>query len=153
VASPDDLDRLQRIIDRSAATAGPALRRNFGDAGWRMTAEESVAFWGGTRMAAVSTVSASGRVHAAPLEVSLIGSQFHVPTFGDSVRLADHRANARCAITAWDDAYRAVIVYGRVDSLPAGQPPAMVNVVVRPTRIYGIRPPPGHHAALDFNLT
>jgi hypothetical protein len=88
-----------------------------------MTADELVAFWGGIRMAAVSTVSASGRVHAAPLEVSLIGSQFHVPTFGDSVRLADHRANARCAITAWDDTYRAVIAYGRVDSLPAGQRP------------------------------
>jgi hypothetical protein len=148
MASSDDLAYLQRIIDRSAATAGPALRRNFGDAGWRMTAEEFVAFWANTRMAAVSTVSASGQVHAAPLEVSLVGSKLHVPTFGDARRLEDHRANPRCGITAWDGPYRAVIVYGLVDVLPPAPAAGMVNVVVRPTRIYGIRPPAGHPAAL-----
>jgi hypothetical protein len=147
MASSDDLARLQRVIDRSTATAGPALRRNFGDAGWRMTAEEFVAFWADARMAAVSTVSPSGRVHVAPLEVSLVGATFHIPTFGDAIRLDDHRTNPRCGITGWDGPYRAVIVYGLVDSLPPLPAAGMVNVVVRPTRIYGIRPPAGHPAA------
>jgi hypothetical protein len=146
MATPDDLAHLQRIIDESARTAGPVIRANFGGGGWEMTAEEFVAFWDGQPMASVSTVSASGLVHVAPLEIALVGAEFHIPTFGNSVRLRDQRANPRCAISSWDGPYRAVIVYGDAE-VPGGPVTGMVNVVVHPTRIYGIRPPAGHHAA------
>jgi hypothetical protein len=111
-----------------------------------MTAHEFVAFWEARPMASVSTVSARGEVHVAPLEISLVGTAFHIPTFADSVRLRDHRANLRCAISSWDGPYRAIIVYGDAE-LPAPPWTGMVNVVVHPTRIYAIRPPAGHHAA------
>lgn len=138
--TPETIAELQAIIDRSAMTAGPAIAMNFIGGGWQMSAEEFIAFWGEERMASISTVSKSGLVHAAPLEVRLIDGKFHVPTFADSQRLRDHRANTRCAITSWDGPYRAVIVYGDADVSAA------TTVVITPTRIYGIRPPAGHHA-------
>jgi hypothetical protein len=142
--TPETMRRLQEIIDRSAATAGPTIRKNFIGGGWAMTAEEFVAFWGETRMAAISTASASGQVHIAPLEVALVDGRFRIPAFADSQRLKDHRANARCGITAWDGPYRAVIVYGTATEEGApGSAGGIVTVVVEPMRIYGIRPPPG----------
>ncbi len=141
-----EIEALQRLIDRSAATAGPAIRKNFADPAWTMSAPEFIRFWGSSRMASIATASSSGLVHAAPLEVRLSHGVFHVPTFADAVRLQDLRANRRCAITSWQDPYRAVIVYGRA-SLPESPATGTVDVVVRPTRVYAIRPPPWHHAA------
>jgi len=138
--TPQTITQLQTIIDRSAKTAGPAIAMNFIGGGWKMSAEEFIAFWGEERMASISTVSKSGLVHAAPLEVRLIEGKFHATTFPDSQRLRDHRANPRCAITSWDGPYRAVIVYG------AAVVSAATTVVITPTRIYGIRPPTGHQA-------
>lgn len=150
------LARLQAVIDRSAATAGPAMLRNFIGPGWRMSAGELAAFFASPRMASVSTTSAAGRVHVAPLEVTLVDGRFRIPTYPDSRRLRDHRANTRCAIASWEDAYHAVIVYGtarelRPDAiaahLEASQGYAagsMVTIEVEPTHIYAIRPPAGH---------
>jgi len=140
--TPETIRRLQEVMDRSVAGAGPAIAKNFVGGGWAMTAEEFVAFWGETRMAAVSTVSQNGQVHVAPLEITLVDGQLRIPTFHDAQRLKDHRANARCGITAWDGPYRAVIVYGHARE--EGAPGAgMVNIVVEPRRIYAIRPPAG----------
>jgi hypothetical protein len=154
------LEGLQGIIDRSAATAGPAIKRNFIGGGWLMSAKEFVDFWAKGPMACLSTVSTDGSVHVAPLEPKLINGRFYVPTFPDSQRLKDHRANPRCAIAAWDGPYRAVVVYGSAREVqvdPAGRtlatasgqgyaPDAVVTIEVTPTRIYGIRPPKGHSA-------
>jgi len=159
-ADQEALHRLQKIIDESAASAGSAIKRNFIGGGWAMTAEEFVAFWDTGPMASISTVSAEGAVHVAPLEPKLAGGKFYVPTFPDSQRLRDHRANARCAIAAWDGPYRAVIVYGtarEVQGDPGGRTgetageqgyaaASMVTIEITPTRIYGIRPPAGHRA-------
>lgn len=103
---------LQQIIDTSAATAGAAIKRNFIGGGWSMSAAEFVGFWGAERMASISTISGDGAVHAVPLNIRLIDGMFYIPTFADAQRLRDHRVNPRCAITSWDDAYHAVIVYG-----------------------------------------
>ena len=151
--SPDTIAWLQEIIDRSAATAGPAIRRGFsGD--WAMSAREFVEFWTEGRMASISTVSVKGDVHVAPLDPAFRGGRFYVLTYNDSQRLKDHLANPRCAISSWDAPYRAVIVYGTVQitSDPALQlkgtveEESMVTIEVTPTRIYAIRPPPGRHA-------
>ena len=152
----DVLARLQAIIDRSAKSAGPAIRQNFIGGGWQMTAAEFVSFWDARPMAAISTVSAQGSVHITPLDPLFSKGVFRIPTFGDSQRLKDHIANPRCGISAWDGPYRAVIVYGTASiedpdavavtsgALNGYEASGMVTVVVTPTRIYGIRPPEGH---------
>jgi hypothetical protein len=110
-----------------------------------MSAAEFVAFWGERRMCSISTVSAGGNVHVAPLDVELRDGRFYIATFPDAVRLRDHRANPRCALATWDDAYHAAIVHGTASE--ASQAGQMVTVCVDPTRIHAIRAPAGHHAA------
>ncbi len=119
--TPETMVRMQEIIERSAATAGAALARDFIGGGWMMSAREFVDFWGESRMAAIATRSPAGSVHIAPLDPKLVDGRFYVPTFRDSQRLRDHRAHPRCAITSWDGPYRAVIVYGEAHEEP---PPA-----------------------------
>lgn len=161
--SPQTMRHLQDLIDHSARTAGAAVRRNFVGPGWSMSAEEFVGFWDHAPMASISTVSERGRVHVAPLEPRLVDGKFYIPTFPDSQRLRDHRADPRCAIASWDGPYRAVIVYGvarEVAQNPTGRtgataaeqaydPATMLTIEVTPERIYAIRPPPGHHASRE----
>lgn len=129
-------------IVRAVRNAGPAMAANFTHPDWVMSPEEFVAFWAGTRLASVATVGASGWPHAAPVEVALAGEVFLVPAFPDSVRLKDLRRSPRLVLTAWDDAWHAAIVYGLAELGDGSQG----SVAVRPTRIYAIRAPRGHHA-------
>jgi Pyridoxamine 5'-phosphate oxidase len=144
-----ELEQLQRILDESVASAGPALRANFVAPGWVMSAREFIDFWAGGRMAAVATVSARGRPRVAPLEVSWQAGRLHLPAFANSARLRDHRANPDCAITSWNDAWTAVIVNGQVE-LGEGAT-GMVSVSLVPTRIFAMRAPAGHHSRLRAN--
>lgn len=141
--TPEAMRKLQQIIERSAATAGPGIKAHMLGEGWTMNAEEFVRFWGEGRMASVATVSAKGAARAAPLDIQLVDGVFHVPTYTDAVRLADHRVNPRCVITTWEDSYRVVIVYGNARVSDGAD---VVDVQVSPTRIYAIMPSAGHHA-------
>jgi hypothetical protein len=120
------------------------MKDAFGSPEWRMSIEEFVAFWGRERMASIATASAGAAVHAASLDIRLVDGVFHVPTFGNAIRLADHRANPRCVITSWDDSYHVAVVYGDASFLEGA---GMLDVRVTPTRIYAIRPPSWHHAS------
>lgn len=135
-------DAIREAMERAGAKAGPAMAANFTHPAWTMSVGEFVTFWGRTRLASVGTVGESGWPHAAPVVVTLEGDRFHVPAFPDSVRMADLRRSPRLVITTWNDPWHAAIVYGlaNVGDEPAGMVP------VRPTRIYAIRAPRGHHA-------
>jgi hypothetical protein len=143
-ASRPATDAIAAAMARAVADAGPAMAANFTHPAWAMSPEEFRTFWGETRLAAVGTVGRSGWPHAAPVEVSLAGDRFRVPTFADAVRLGDLDRDSRLVLTAWDDAYHAAIVYGRA-TLPAERR-GMVSVELEPARIYAIRAPRGHHA-------
>lgn len=144
--SPETMATLQAVIDRSYATAGPVIQRGH-PPDWRMSATEFVGFWTEGRMASVSTASASGAVHAAPFDPVLRNGRFYLRTGRDSVRLKDHLANPRCAISSWDGQYRTVVVYGTArvtsETVQASDGEESILVEVTPTRIYAIRPPPG----------
>jgi hypothetical protein len=96
----------------STGARRPPARKNFIGGDWAMSAQEFIDFRGESRMATVSTASRSGTAHAISLDIHLVDGRFYLPTFPDSIRLSDHRENARCVITSWDGLYRAVIAYG-----------------------------------------
>lgn len=131
-------DAIERAIRRALSMARPAMATNFVHPDWTMYADEFRAFWGGTRLAGMSTVGKSQWPHVAPVEVTLDGDRFVAPAFEDSVRAADIQINARLAIVTWDDAWHAAIVYGLAEDVLGSR------VTVRPTRIYAMRAPKGH---------
>lgn len=154
--SPETMAALQALIDRSYSTAGPVIQRGH-PPDWRMSATEFVAYWTEGRpegqmsiigrMAVISTASATGAVHAVPLDPILRDGRFYLPTSRDSRRLRDHFANPRCAISSCDGPYRTLVVYGTAritnETYRASDGEELILVEVTPTLIYAIRPPLG----------
>src|SRR4051812_14600113 len=56
-----DLQRLQHLLDESACTEGPHLRRTFEPESYAISAEQLARYWlAGVRSIALATVAASG---------------------------------------------------------------------------------------------
>lgn len=147
-------DWLQDALNRSAGTAGPAIKATFARDDRRLTADETRAFWRGNRMFAVSTVSPDGHPHIAPVHV-LLTDEDHIEMsiFEDSLRLEDLRLNPRIAITAWGEDGTAVIAYGRTVEVPGSSrevnaggntalPRRVLTMRIELDRIYAMRPRP-----------
>src|SRR5262245_38906377 len=66
------LAELQAIIDRSRASAGPAVRDTFDRTDRHMSAAEFVAFWNEARLKAMATVGANGTPHIAPVHAEFV---------------------------------------------------------------------------------
>jgi hypothetical protein len=147
----DELDSLQRLLDRSAATATPAVGDSVGYPPRQMTAAEFVEFWRGVRLVAMATVGAAGQPHIAPVHATLAGTTLRMVVYDNTVRRADLARNPRVAFTTWNADGAAAIVYGRAREVPnslraarpgrSGKPRQVVEIEVALTRVYAMRPP------------
>jgi hypothetical protein len=163
------LAQLQALIDRSTASATPSVGDSVAYAGRQMSAAEFVEFWRSIRLVAMCTVGAGGQPHIAPVHAQLGGARFgfgpghdsvdlnsdlttlRMVVYEDAVRRADLARNPRVAITTWRDDGAAAILYGRAGEIPAslrparagrsGKPRQVVELAIRLTRIYAMRPP------------
>ncbi len=115
---PEVLARLQHLLDRSRAAAGPAVRDTFDHSDRRMTAAEFVTFWNGTRMKAMATVGNSGKPHIAPVHAEFVNGHLRSTIYENAVRRRDLRDNADVALTTWGPSGATAIVYGRARELP-----------------------------------
>jgi nitroimidazol reductase NimA-like FMN-containing flavoprotein (pyridoxamine 5'-phosphate oxidase superfamily) len=95
--TPDDLARLQLLLDRSAAGAGSHLRGIITDER-RLTAEWVCRILQGMRLLVVATVTADGRPLAGPVDGYFLHGSFYFSSGRDSVRMR-HLA-ARPAVSA-----------------------------------------------------
>ena len=167
----EELARLQALIDRSTGSATPSVADSVAYSGRQMSAAEFVQFWRSVRLVAMATVGAQGQPHIAPVHAQLGGAAFAFgganldavgaqPTdlttirmviYEDAVRRADLARNPRVALTTWREDGAAAILYGRAREIPAslrpardgrsGKPRKLVEVEVKLTRIYAMRPP------------
>ena len=140
--------RLQALLEDSAGVAGPALADSVGFAPRRMTADELFEFWRGIRLVAMTTVSASGHPHTAPVHAELHGSTLRVLVYADATRRRDIAHNDRVSFTSWNADGAVAILYGRATELEGSLRPArpsqsgrersVVEVEVRLTRVYAM---------------
>ena len=87
--TPEEIDRLQQLLDRSAAGAGPHLRGIITDER-RLSAAQVIERLPGMRLLAVATVTADGRPLAGPVDgYFLHGSSTSAP------------ARTPCACATW----------------------------------------------------
>jgi len=145
-----ELDALQAILDRSTATASPALAESVAFPSRQMTAAELVAFWRSARLVAMTTVGALGQPHTAPVHAELRGSRLRVSVYSNAVRRRDLAANPRVAFTTWHEGAVAIL-YGRAREVPdserearpgqSGGPRRVVTIEVALTRAYAMRAP------------
>jgi hypothetical protein len=149
--APPALGALQALIDRSVASATPAVADSLGYAARQMSAAEFVEFWQSVRLVAMSTVGEGGRPHIAPVHATLAGATLRLVIYDNTVRRADLARNPRVAFSTWRGDGAAAIVYGRAREIAgslrpsrpgrSGKPRQVVGIEVAITRIYAMRPP------------
>ncbi len=146
-----DLQALQKLIDCSAASAGPAAADSLAYPARQMRAEEFVEFWESVRLVAMATTGESGGPHIAPVHARLDGVRMHLVIYDNTLRRRDIAANPRVAFTTWRADGAAAIVYGVAREVagslrPAraaqsGNPRQVIELEVKLTRVYAMRPP------------
>src|SRR5580704_324404 len=95
--TPEELRRLQALLDASMASAGPHLRAIISDER-RLSAGELVDRLHGMRLLVLATVTADGRPLAGPVDGYFVHGTFWFSSGRDSVRMR-HLA-ARPAVSA-----------------------------------------------------
>jgi Pyridoxamine 5'-phosphate oxidase len=95
--TPEDISRLQQLLDRSADTAGPHMKGIItGER--RLSAEQLCQRLLGMKLLVVATVTADGRPLAGPVDGYFLHGSFYFGSGRDSVRMR-HLA-ARPAVSA-----------------------------------------------------
>ncbi len=150
------LAALQALLDRSTATASPAVADSVAYPDRQMTAAELVEFWKSARIMAMTTVGPNGQPHTAPVHSTLDGTTLSLVVYDNTVRRTDIRTNPRVSFTTWKDGAVA-IVYGQAREVPeslretrpgrSGTPRRVVTIEVALTRVYAMRPPDPASAA------
>ncbi len=112
--TPEDLDRLQQLLDRSMASAGPHLRSIITDER-RLTAQQLCDRLQGMRLLALATVTADGRPIAGPVDGYLLHGSFYFSSGRDSVRMRHLAARPACSATHLPGEELAVSVHGRAE--------------------------------------
>jgi nitroimidazol reductase NimA-like FMN-containing flavoprotein (pyridoxamine 5'-phosphate oxidase superfamily) len=112
--TPEDLDRLQQLLDRSADAAGAHLRSiSTGDR--RLTAEQVCRRLQGMRLLVVATVTADGRPLAGPVDGYFVRGSFYFSSGRDSVRMRHLAARPAVSASHLPGEDLAVTVHGRAE--------------------------------------
>jgi Pyridoxamine 5'-phosphate oxidase len=110
--TPDELDRLQQLLDKSAADAGPHLRSVITKER-RLSASELSRRLQGMRLLVVATVTADGRPLASPVDGYFLHGSFHFSSSRNSVRMRHLAARPSVSATHLPGDKLAVTVHGR----------------------------------------
>jgi hypothetical protein len=119
--TPAELDRLQDLLDRSAAGAGPHLRGIItGDR--RLTAAQVCDLLKGMRLLVVATVTADGRPLAGPVDGYFLHGSFWFSSGRDSVRMRHLAARPAVSATYLPGDDLAVTLHGRAELFEVNDP-------------------------------
>jgi pyridoxamine 5'-phosphate oxidase-like protein len=110
----EDIERLQRLLDKSAAEAGPHLRGIITDER-RLTAEEMCHRLQGMRLLVVATVTSDGRPLAGPVDGYFLHGTFLFSSGRQSVRMRHLKARPAVSATHIPGEELAVSVHGRAE--------------------------------------
>jgi hypothetical protein len=112
--TPEEIDRLQQLLDRSAAGAGPHLLGIITDER-RLSAAQVIERLPGMRLLAVATVTADGRPLAGPVDGYFLHGSFYFSSGRNSVRMRHLAARPAVSATYLPGEELAVTVHGRAE--------------------------------------
>ena len=110
----EEIDRLQQLLDRSAADAGQHLRGIITDER-RLSAVQVVERLPGMRLLTVATVTADGRPLAGPVDGYFLHGSFYFSSGRNSVRMRHLAARPAVSATHLPSDDFAVTVHGRAE--------------------------------------
>jgi general stress protein 26 len=119
--TPEDIDRLQQLLDRSAAGAGEHLKGIIGD-DRRLSAVRVCELLHGMRLLVVATVTADGRPLAGPVDGYFLHGSFYFSSGRDSVRMRHLAARPAVSATYLAGEELAITVHGRAELFDVSDP-------------------------------
>lgn len=119
--SPEEIERLQELLDRSAAGAGEHLRSVITE-DRRITAEEMSQLLQGMRLLVVATVTADGRPLVGPVDGYLVHGSFYFSSSRDSVRMRHLATRPALSFTHLPSEELAITVHGRAELFEVSDP-------------------------------
>ena len=125
--TPEELDNLQQLLDRSMAGAGEHLRGIItGER--RLSAADLAGRLPGMRLLTVATVTADGRPLAGPVDGYFLHGTFWFSSGRNSVRMRHLAARPAVSATHLPGEELAVTVHGRVGGLVDMRDPAAAEL-------------------------
>ena len=112
--TPEELDELSKLLDRSATGAGAHLRGIITD-DRRLSAEQLTGRLLGMRLLVVATVTADGRPLAGPVDGYFLHGTFWFSSARNSVRMRHLAARPAVSATYLPGEELAVTVHGRAE--------------------------------------
>ena len=119
--NPAEIDRLQQLLDRSAAGAGAHLRGLITDER-RLSAAQLAERLPGMRLLVVATVTADGRPLAGPVDGYFLHGSFWFSSGRNSVRMRHLAARPAVSATHLPGEELAVTVHGRAELFDLSDP-------------------------------
>jgi hypothetical protein len=119
--TPEELDRLQSLLDASMATAGPHLRDIISDER-RLDARQLSERLQGLCLLVVATGTADGRPLAGPVDGYFLHGTFWFGSGSQSVRMRHLAARPAVSATYLPGQELAVTVHGRAECHPLKDP-------------------------------
>jgi general stress protein 26 len=119
--TPDELERLQDLLDRSVATAGSHLRGIVTDER-RLGGAELAGRLRGMRLLVLATVTADGRPLAGPVDGYFLHGTFWFSSARDSVRMRHLAARPAVSATHLPGEELAVTVHGTAELFELDDP-------------------------------
>jgi general stress protein 26 len=119
--TPEELRRLQDLLDVSMASAGPHLRGIISDER-RLSAGEVADRLQGMRLLVLATVTADGRPLAGPVDGYFVHGTFWFSSGRDSVRMRHLASRPAVSATHLPGEELAVTVHGRAEQFTLDAP-------------------------------
>lgn len=119
--TPEELDRLQQVLDASMTSAGPHLRGIISDER-RLDARQLTARLQGLCLLVLATVTADGRPLAGPVDGYFLHGTFWFSSGTESVRMRHLAARPAVSATYLPGEELAVTVHGRAECHPMREP-------------------------------
>jgi len=119
--TPDEMNRLQQLLDQSAAAAGPHMRGIITD-DRRLDAAQLCQRLQGMCLLALATATADGRPLVGPVDGYLLHGSFHFSSGRDSVRVRHLAARPAVSAIHLPGEELAVTVHGRAELFDVSDP-------------------------------
>ena len=118
----EELAELQRLLDRSASTAGAQMRSIF-KPGHRLSAGQVSSYFQGIKQVAAATVNSRGEPSVAPIDAAFYHGKFYLSTDGKKSLRARHLSkNPALSLAYFEGADPMIIARGRAELIGPDRP-------------------------------
>ena len=113
--TPEEIEYLQALLDRSIEQAGEFLRSSFEMPAHSLSARQLIHLWQGLQTVAFATATNKGDPLVAPIGALLFHGRFYIPTVASALRTRHILHRPAISFTFYQGNDLAVIVHGEAE--------------------------------------